>query len=97
MVNEKIKEILKPIIAEAYEEGYKKCLTDIVERCDFIYEVIADKAKMDVYDALGAIEFPEVTEEEWEKTNIADPCTCTGNIDCETIKASQFKNLGGAE
>ena len=60
-----IREWYRNEIATAYAEGYKKCLTDVVERCNFIYEVIAEKAKMDIYDELGAIEFPEVSEEEW--------------------------------
>ena len=65
MIEEKIKEILKPIIEEAYAEGYKKCLTDVVERCNFIYEVISEKAKQDIFDEYGVINIPEVTEEEW--------------------------------
>lgn len=69
MIEQKIKDIVKPIIEEAYAEGYKKCLTDVVERCNFIYEVIAEKAKMDIYDALGAIEFPEVDEDEWRSVD----------------------------
>ena len=65
MIEQKIKEILKPIIEEAFTEGYKKCLTDIVERCDFIYSVIADKAEQDIKDKYGVIDIPEVTGEEW--------------------------------
>ena len=62
-----IKEWYKKQIAEAYEEGYKKCLTDVVERCQFIYEVIADKAKQDIDDQYGIIKIPEVTAEEFDK------------------------------
>lgn len=69
MIEQKIKEILKPIIEEAYMEGYKKCLTDIVERCDFIYGVIAEQARQDVHDAYGIIDFPEATEEEFKEAN----------------------------
>ena len=65
MIEERIKGILKPIIEEAYAEGYKKCLTDVVERCNFIYEVISEKAKQDIFDEYGVINIPEVTEEEW--------------------------------
>ena len=65
MIEQKIKDIIKPIIEEAYAEGYKKCLTDIVQRCDFIYEVISEKAKQDIFDEFGVIDIPEVTEEEW--------------------------------
>ena len=66
MIKEWIKSIIKPFIAEAYEEGYKKCLTDVVERSNFIYEVIAEKARQDVFDDAGAIEIPEITAEEFE-------------------------------
>ena len=59
-----LKEYLKDIIAEAYAEGYKKCLTDVVERSNFIYEVIAEKAKQDIYDEYGVIE--EISKEEFE-------------------------------
>ena len=62
-----IKEWYKKQIAEAYEEGSKKCLTDVVERCQFIYEVIADKAKQDIDDQYGIIKIPEVTAEEFDK------------------------------
>ena len=63
MIEQKIKEIIKPIIEEAYIAGYKKCLTDVVDRCDFIYGVIAEQARQDVLDDIGAIEIPEVDEE----------------------------------
>ena len=69
MVKEKFKEMVKPIIEEAYMEGYKKCLTDIVERCDFIYGVIAEQARQDVQDAYGIIDIPEATEEEFKGAN----------------------------
>ena len=69
MIEQKIKEILKPIIEEAYMEGYKKCLTDIVERCDFIYGVIAEQARQDINDLYGIIDFPEATEEELKEAN----------------------------
>ena len=69
MIEERIKGILKPIIEEAYAEGYKKCLTDVVERCNFIYEVISEKAKQDIFDEYGVINIPEVTEEEWRSVN----------------------------
>ena len=60
MIEERIKGILKPIIEEAYTTGYKKCLTDIIERCDFIYSVIAEKAEQDIKDTYGIIDIPEV-------------------------------------
>lgn len=60
-----IMEWYKEQIAEAYKAGYAKCLTDVVRRCDFIYAVVAEKAKQDINDACGVIEFPEVTGEEW--------------------------------
>ena len=63
MVNEIMKKAIAPIIAEAYAEGYKKCLTDVVQRSNFIYEVIAEKARQDVLEDFGAIEIPEVDEE----------------------------------
>lgn len=61
------REELKDIVADAYAEGYKKCLTDVVHRSNFIYEVIAEKAKQDIEDQYGVI--PEVTEEEWRAAN----------------------------
>lgn len=69
MVKEKFKEMVKPIIEEAYITGYKKCLTDIVERCDFIYGVIAEQARQDINAAYGIIDFPEATEEEFKEAN----------------------------
>lgn len=60
-----LKKLLKPIIEEAYRDGYEKCLTDIVERAQFIYEVIAEKARMEIFDEEGAIPIEEVIEEEW--------------------------------
>ena len=69
MVKEKFKEMMKPIIVEAYAEGYKKCLTDIVERCDFIYGVIAEQARRDINDLYGIIDIPEATEEEFKEAN----------------------------
>lgn len=62
-----IKEWYKKQIAEAYEEGYKKCLTDVVQRSNFIYEVIAEKARQDVFDDAGAIDIPEITAEEFDR------------------------------
>lgn len=61
-----IKEILQGIIADAYEEGYKKCLTDVVERSQFIYEVIAERARQDVFDDSGAIDIEEITKDEFD-------------------------------
>lgn len=58
-----IKEWIANEIAKAYAEGYKKCLTDVAQRSNFIYEVIAEKARRDVLDDCGAIEIPEVDEE----------------------------------
>lgn len=69
MVKEKFKEMVKPIIEEAYMEGYKKCLTDIVERCDFIYGVIAEQARRDINDLYGIIDFPEATDDEFKEAN----------------------------
>ena len=56
-----IREWYKNEIATAYAEGYKKCLTDVVQRSNFIYEVIAEKAKEDIYAQYGII--PEVGKE----------------------------------
>ena len=67
MIREWIKGLIKPVIAEAYEEGYKKCLTDVVQRSNFIYEVIAEKARQDVFDDAGAIDIPEITAEEFDR------------------------------
>lgn len=67
MLEQKIKDIIKPIIEEAYAEGYKKCLTDIVERCDFIYGVIAEQARQDINDAYGILDIPEISAEEFEE------------------------------
>ena len=69
MIEQKIKEIIKPIIEEEYIAGYKKCLTDVVDRCDFIYGVIAEQAKQDIQDAYGIIDIPEATEEEFKEAN----------------------------
>lgn len=62
-----IKEWYKKQIAEAYAEGYKKCLTDVVQRSNFIYEVIAEKARQDVFDTAGAIDITEITAEEFDR------------------------------
>ena len=60
------KEELTEIIAEGYANGYKKCMTDVIEHCNFVYEVIAEKARQDVLDAVGAIEIPEISAEEFD-------------------------------
>ena len=57
---EKLITALKPMVKEAYKEGYQQCLTDIVQRAQFIYEVIAEKAKQDIYDQAGAIELDDI-------------------------------------
>ena len=62
-----IKEWIKGQIAEAYAEGYKKCLTDVVQRSNFIYEVVAEKARQDVFDDAGAIDIAEITAEEFDR------------------------------
>ena len=54
-------EKLEAIIENAYVKAYKKCMTDVVEHCDFVYEVIAEKAKQDIYAEFGII--PEVSKE----------------------------------
>ena len=59
------KDELQSIIEDAYVKAYAKCMTDVVEHCDFVYEVIAEKAKQDINDKYGIINIPEVTEEEW--------------------------------
>ena len=53
-------EELETIIENAYTKAYKKCMTDVVEHCDFVYEVIAEKARQDIYAEYGVI--PEVSK-----------------------------------
>lgn len=65
-----IKEILKPIIEEAYAEGYKKGAEDVVHRMAYIYDVCRERGKADGYAEAGAIniiDIEELTKEEWEK------------------------------
>ena len=69
MLNEMMKKAVAPIIAEAYAEGYKKGAEDIVHRMAFVYDICREKGREDGMTDVGAIEFPEVTEEEWRAVN----------------------------
>ena len=60
-----LKELLKPIIEDAYAEGYKQGAEDIVHRMAFIYDICREKGREDGMTDVGAIDIPEVTEEEW--------------------------------
>lgn len=60
-----IKKILKPIIAEAYAEGYKQGADDIAHRMAYIYDVCRERGKADGYAEAGAIDIEEITKEEW--------------------------------
>ena len=52
---------LETIIENAYVKAYTKCMTDVVEHCEFVYSVIAEQAKQDIYADYGVI--PEVGKE----------------------------------
>ena len=63
MIQEKIREALKPIIDEALEEAYKKGAEDTIRRFAFVYDTIAQTAKRDAYAEVGAIDIEELDEE----------------------------------
>ena len=51
-----IKKILKPIIAEAYEEGYRKGSDDVVRRMAYIYDFCRRKGREEGLTDVGAID-----------------------------------------
>lgn len=61
-----LKELLKPIISEAYEEGYKKGAEDVVHRMAFVYDVCREKGREDGMTDAGAIDIPEISAEEFD-------------------------------
>lgn len=61
-----IKRWLKQIIAEAYEEGYKRGAQDIVLRLAFVFDVCREKAIEEGLAEVGAIKIDDITEE-WEE------------------------------
>lgn len=63
IIQEKIREALKPIIDEALEEAYKKGAEDTIRRFAFVYDTIAQIAKQDAYAEVGAIDIEELDEE----------------------------------
>lgn len=63
MVKEWIKGLLKPVIAEAYEEGYKKGADDIVHRMAFVYDIARQMGREDGLTDVGAIDIEEIKEE----------------------------------
>ena len=58
-----IRKILKPIIEEAYADGYKKGAEDIVHRMAFVYDVCREKGREDGYLDACAIDIEEVSKE----------------------------------
>ena len=62
-----IKELLRPIIEEAYLEGYKKGAEDIVHRMAFVYDICRERGREDAFAEAGAIDIEEITREEWGK------------------------------
>ena len=58
-----IKELLKPVIAEAYAEGYKQGAEDIVHRMAFVYDVCREKGREDGLTDVGAINIEEISED----------------------------------
>jgi len=63
MVKEWIKGLLKPVIAEAYEEGYKKGAYDVVHRMAYIYDACRQMGRADGLADVGAIDIEEIREE----------------------------------
>lgn len=62
-----IKNLLKPIIAEAYSEGYKKGAEDIAHRMAYIYDICRERGKADGYAEAGAIKIEDISAEEFEE------------------------------
>ena len=57
-----IRKILKDVIADAYEEGYRKGSADIVERMAFIYDVCRERGRADGMAEAGAIDLDDIDE-----------------------------------
>lgn len=51
-----LEKLLEPIIAKAYEEGYKKGANDIVRRMTYVYDVCRLKGLEDGLADAGAID-----------------------------------------
>lgn len=62
-----IKKILKPIIEEAYADGYKKGAEDIAHRMAYIYDACRELGKADGYAEAGAIKIEDISAEEFEE------------------------------
>ena len=58
-----LKKWLKPIIEEAYADGYKKGAEDIIHRMAFIYDICREKGREDAFAEAGAIDIGEVEGE----------------------------------
>lgn len=66
MFEKMIRKMLKPVIAEAYEEGYKRGADDIVHRMAFVYDISRQKGREDGMTEVGAINIEEVTVKEFD-------------------------------
>ena len=67
MIQEKLKELIKPIMKEVYAEGYNAGQDDTSRRMYQLYIMGYENGAVDAYARLGAVEIPEVTDEEFKE------------------------------
>lgn len=66
MFEKVLKKYMQPIIKEATEEAYKQGAEDVIRRFAFVYETVAQTAKVDAYAESGAVNIEEITPEEFD-------------------------------
>ena len=67
MFEELLRKYMQPIIEEATEKAYKQGAEDTIRRFAFVYDTIAQTAKRDAYDEVGAIDIEELSPEVFEE------------------------------
>lgn len=58
-----IREYMKKLISEAYEEGYKKGADDVVRRMAFVYDICRNKGREDGMCDVGAIDIENIEDD----------------------------------